>query len=230
VQLGGKTIRAHHPDYVIALVIAILLAVGLVMMYSISPILSHKLASGTDRNYYFVNQIKYVAIGLVVWIAASSISYTIWRKWAPRLMIVAIVSLVALMVPALSHSANGATRWLTLGPLSIQPAEILKVAMILYLATWLDKRQEEIQSFWDGVVPFVIMVGAACFVVVVLQKDMGSMMVFTCYGWDVFYGGYEMATFGWLGDWRGNCWLAGRDCGAPPAKPAGYVPQPSVGC
>jgi cell division protein FtsW len=177
VQLGGKTIRAHHPDYVIALVIAILLAIGLVMMYSISPILSHKLGVGVDRNYYFVNQIKYVAIGLVVWIAASSISYTVWRKWAPRMMIVAIISLVALLIPSLSHSANGATRWLTLGPLSVQPAEILKVALILYLAAWLDKRHDEVQSFWDGVVPFTIMVGAACFVVVVLQKDMGTMMV-----------------------------------------------------
>ncbi|MDB5178446.1 MAG: stage sporulation protein [Patescibacteria group bacterium] len=169
--------RAHHPDYVIALVIAILLAVGAVLMYSISPILSHKLVGNTDRNYYFVNQIKYVVLGIGVWIAASSIPFPVWRKWAPRLLMVSIVSLLALLVPALSHSSHGATRWLDLGPISVQPAEILKISLILYLAVWLEKRQSELRSWMDGVVPFVIMVGAACFVIVVLQRDMGTMMV-----------------------------------------------------
>ncbi|MDF2460621.1 MAG: FtsW, cell division rane protein cell division protein FtsW [Candidatus Saccharibacteria bacterium] len=175
--LGGKAARAHHPDYVIALVIAILLAVGLVMMYSISPILSHKLGVGVERNFYFLNQIKYVLIGLVVWIVASSISYNRWRKWSPWLMGVAIISLIGLLIPSISHSSHGATRWLDLGPISVQPAEILKISLILYLAAWLEKRQEEVKSFWDGLFPFGVMAGAAAFVVVVLQKDMGTAMV-----------------------------------------------------
>jgi cell division protein FtsW len=169
--------RAHHPDYVIALVITILLAIGLVMMYSISPILSHKLVGNVDRNYYFLNQIKYVALGIVVWIAATAFPYPKWRVWAPRLLVVAILSLVALMIPGLSQSSHGATRWLNLGPLSVQPAEILKVALILYLAMWFEKRSAEVRSLMDGVVPFVIMVGAACFTIVVFQRDMGTMMV-----------------------------------------------------
>jgi cell division protein FtsW len=175
--LGGSKQRAHHPDYVIALVIAILLAIGLVMMYSISPILSHKLGVGVERNYYFVNQIKYVLIGIVVWIAATAIPYTVWRRWAPRLMIVAIASLVALLIPGLSHSSHGATRWIGVGPVSVQPAEILKVALILYLAMWLEKHQDHIRSFWDGLFPFMVMTGAAVFVVVIMQKDMGTALV-----------------------------------------------------
>jgi cell division protein FtsW len=175
--LGGKAVRAHHPDYVIALVISVLLAIGLVMMYSISPILSHKLGVGIERNYYFVNQIQYVVAGMVVWVIATAVSYTVWRKWAPRLLILAIISVVALMIPGISHSSHGATRWIDLGPVSVQPAEALKLALIIYLAAWFEKRQEEIQSFWDGVVPFSIMVGVACFVIVVLQRDMGTMMV-----------------------------------------------------
>jgi cell division protein FtsW len=174
---GGKAVRAHHPDYVIALIITILLAIGLVMMYSISPILSHKLVGNTDRNYYFLNQIKYVALGLGVWIAATAISYERWRKWGPRLLILAIVGLAALLVPGLSQSSHGATRWLAVGPVSVQPAEILKVALILYLAAWFERRATELKSFWDGVIPFMIMVGAACFVIVVFQRDMGTMMV-----------------------------------------------------
>jgi cell division protein FtsW len=167
--------RAHHPDYVIALVITILLAAGLVIMYSISPILSHKL--GAAGNYYFLNQIKYVALGIGVWIAATAFPYQKWRVWAPRLLVIAVISLAALLIPSLSHSSHGATRWLDLGPISVQPAEILKVALILYLAMWFEKHAGDVRSLMDGVVPFVIMAGAACFIIVVLQRDMGTMMV-----------------------------------------------------
>ncbi|HSX02094.1 MAG TPA: putative lipid II flippase FtsW [Candidatus Saccharimonadia bacterium] len=174
---AARSLRAHHPDYVIALVIAILLAVGLVMMYSVSPILSQKLTGSVDRNYYFLNQIKYIGAGIVVWIVAASVPYTVWRRYAPTLLGLSIVAMLALLVPGLSTSQNGATRWLHFGSLQFQPAEILKVALILYLAAWFERRAEELRSLWDGVLPFVVMVGAACFVIVVFQRDMGTMAV-----------------------------------------------------
>ena len=168
--------RGHHPDYVIALLVTILLATGLVILYSVSPILSQKLTH-TGRNYYFVNQLIYVGIGVVAWIVAAAIPYQLWRKYAPWLLGAAILSMVALMVPGLSRSALGATRWLRVGPFQIQPAEVLKLALILYLAAWFEQRSTEVKSFSAGVVPFGIMVGAACFVIAVLQRDMGTMMV-----------------------------------------------------
>ncbi len=174
---GGSSVRAHRIDYVIALAVTILLAVGLVMMYSISPILSHKRGLIADPNYYFFNQLRFMALGVVGWIAATTIPYGVWRKWAPKLLILAVVALAGLMIPGLAQSTNGATRWIQLGPVSVQPAEILKLALILYLAVWFERRQADIRSFWDGVVPFAIMVGAACFVIVVLQRDMGTMAV-----------------------------------------------------
>jgi len=174
---AGTGLRVHHPDYVIALVVTILLAVGLVMMYSISPVLSHKLVGSADRNYYFLNQIKYIAFGVVIWIGATAVPYPIWRKYAPWVLGAAILGLVALLVPGLSYSKYGATRWLNLGLFSVQPAEIMKVALILYLAAWFEKRSTELKSFIDGVIPFMIMVGAASFVIVIFQRDMGTMAV-----------------------------------------------------
>ncbi len=173
----GREVRAHHPDYVIALVVAILLALGLVMIYSISPILSHKLVGSADRNFYFLNQIKYVVLGIGVWVVVTAVPYERWRRWAPWLLVAAGVGVVALLVPGLADSSHGATRWLRLGPVSIQPAEILKVALILYLAMWFEKRRAELGSAMDGVVPFGIMAGVACFVIVVFQRDMGTAMV-----------------------------------------------------
>lgn len=177
IATSAKAVRAHHPDYVIALVITVLLAIGLVMMYSISPILSQKLSGNADRNYYFVNQIKYLVLGVVVWIGATAVPYRLWRRYAPIILGAAIIGLIGLLIPAISHSSNGATRWLDVGPISVQPAEVLKIALILYLAAWFERRSEDLRSLWDGVVPFLIMVGAACFVIVVLQRDMGTMAV-----------------------------------------------------
>jgi len=184
---GSPAVRAHHIDYVIALVVTVLLAGGLIMMYSISPILSHKLLGNTNQNYYFVNQIRYVLLGLVGWIVATAIPYPVWRRWAPKLLLVAGVAVAALLVPGLSQSSHGATRWIQLGPVSVQPAELLKLALILYLAVWFERRQQDIRSWWDGVVPFCIMIGAACFVIVILQRDMGTMMVLLLAALGMFY-------------------------------------------
>ncbi len=196
---GGSPARAHHIDYGIALVVVILLALGLVMMYSVSPILSYKLVGNTDLNYYFSNQIKYVVLGLAVLVGATAVPYTVWRQWASRLLLGSVVGLLALLVPGLSQSSHGATRWIQLGPVSVQPAEILKIALILYLAVWFERHQTELKSFWDGVVPFTIMVGAACFVIVVLQRDMGTMMVLALATLGMFYAaGMRLSHFGLL--------------------------------
>lgn len=173
----AKTNRAHHPDYVLALSVFVLLAIGLIMMYSVSPVLSHKLLGSVSRNYYFVGQLINIGLGLAAWVVASQIHYHNWRKWAPGLMVVAVITLAALMIPALSFSKNGATRWIQLGPLTFQPAELLKLALIVYLARWFEQRSESLRSFWEGLVPFSILLAISSFVVVVLQRDMGTMMV-----------------------------------------------------
>lgn len=174
---GGQIQRAHHVDYVIAVTIAILLAIGLVIMYSVSPILSRNVLGDANRNAYFLNQLKYVGIGLVVWIAATSISYKFWRKYATIGLVIAFISLLLLFIPGLSTTSHGATRWINLGFLSVQPAEILKIAFILYLAAWFEKHLDEIGSLWDTVVPFSIMLIVASFILVILQRDMGTMAV-----------------------------------------------------
>jgi cell division protein FtsW len=184
---AGKQLRAHHPDYVIALLIAVLLAIGLVVMYSVSPILSQKLTGSVERNYYFLNQLKYVVIGLVAWIVVTAMPYPFWKKHAPILLMGAIASVLILLVPGFSHSSHGATRWLDLGPVSVQPAELLKLGLVIYLAAWFERRAGDLRSFWDGVVPFIIMVGAASFVIVTFQRDMGTMAVLALTALGMFF-------------------------------------------
>ncbi|HSH31626.1 MAG TPA: FtsW/RodA/SpoVE family cell cycle protein, partial [Candidatus Saccharimonadales bacterium] len=135
-----KPMRGHQPDYLMALGIFVLLAFGLVMMYSISPVLSHKLLGSTSRNYYFYGQLLNVVVGAVAWSVVAKIDYRLWKKLSPLLMVVAIIALLLLLVPGLNFTKYGATRWLRLGPVSFQPAELLKLSLILYLATWFERR------------------------------------------------------------------------------------------
>lgn len=176
-RAGGFAARAHRPDYTLAIGTFVMVAIGLVMIYSISPILSQKLVGNADRNFYFLNQIKYIGIGLVVWIVASQIRYDFWKRYAKLFLVIASLGLLALLIPGITHSSHGATRWLDIGPISVQPAEVMKIALILYLATWFESRAADLKSFWDGVFPFIIMVGTASFVIVIFQRDMGTMLV-----------------------------------------------------
>ena len=195
----AKTARAHHPDYVLAISVFVLLAAGLIMMYSVSPVLSYKLLGSVSRNYYFVGQLMNIAAGTAAWILFSQVHYSFWKKWAKPMLILAAVMLVALLVPALSFSKNGATRWLQLGPLTFQPAEFLKLALVLYLAKWFEQRGEGVRSLWDGLVPFTVLLAASGFVVVVMQRDMGTMLVVAAAAVSMYFvAGARLVHFGGL--------------------------------
>jgi cell division protein FtsW len=169
-------VRGHRGDYVLALAIFVLLAFGLIMMYNINPALSQKLLGRVDSGYYFRGQLLNITVGIVVWMVSAHIYYQRWRQWAIPLLGVSIFAVLLLLIPGLSATKNGATRWLDLGPLSFQPAELLKIGLIIYLAAWLERRSSDLKSLWEGVVPFAVMLGGASLIIVVLQRDMGTMM------------------------------------------------------
>lgn len=182
-----NTVRAHRPDYFLTLIVCVLLTFGLIMMYNINPALSQKLLGRVDAGYYFKGQLVNIAAGVAAFAVASSIYYKFWRKLALAFLVVSIIALLALWVPSLSFSKNGATRWLSLGPLSFQPAELLKLSLIIYLAAWFERRQNDIKSFWDTVVPFSIILGVLSIIVVVFQRDMGTMLVVALAALGMFY-------------------------------------------
>ncbi len=174
---GSQLARGHKPDYVLAVVIFALVAIGMIMIYSISPVLSHKLLGNTDRNFYFYRQARYIFIGALAWMAATSIHYGKWQKWSGPLLGVSLVSLVALLIPGLSIERNGATRWIGIGQASFQPAELLKLALVVYMANWLVKRGNDLRKLHEGLIPFSIILGVVSLALLVLQRDMGTMVV-----------------------------------------------------
>lgn len=201
--------RGHQPDYVLALLVFILLSIGMVMMYSMSPVLSHKLIGSAERNYFFYSTLGNIAVGLLAWLVAANINFQVWKRWAPILLVGAIFTMALLFIPGLSFAKNGATRWLKIGPLSFQPAEALKLAAVLYLGVWLEKKGDRLKNFWEGLMPFSIMLFSSCFVLVALQRDMGTMMVLALTAMGMYYvGGAKLshavgllgtaAVLGWI--------------------------------
>ncbi|MCH8160714.1 MAG: putative lipid II flippase FtsW [Chloroflexi bacterium] len=168
-------LRATQPDYLLLGLVVGLVAVGLLIVYSSSFALG--LLAFDDANYFVIRQAIWAVLGLAVLLALMRVDYRWLRSISPLLMIVAIVSLVAVLVPGLGVERGGAQRWLAIGPLpAVQPSEFAKLALIIYVAAWLSGKETFVRSFALGFVPFVLMVGVVAGLVL-LEPDTGTAMV-----------------------------------------------------
>jgi len=146
--------RAGSPDYIIMFCIAFLVVFGLVMLASASSHLGQ--TKFGDSYFYLKHQLMFGAgVGLVGFLFAFFFYYRNYIKLAVPLLLVTIVLLVLVFTP-LGVKAGGADRWLSIGPISFQPSELLKLTFIFYLAAWLGKNTERTKSFLGGFVPFLI--------------------------------------------------------------------------
>jgi cell division protein FtsW len=152
-----------------------LLAFGAVMVYSASSattvLQGHGYGSG-----YLVKYVVYGAIGLVVMRVLARDGVEKVQSLTAPLLAISFVLVLAVHVPHLGVSVNGARRWIGTGPLQFQPSEIMKLALVLYSATLLARRPERVQDLKDLAKPLLIVVGAAC-LLVFSQPDLGTAMV-----------------------------------------------------
>lgn len=135
-QRGRKRASEYYFDYSLVFIVLFLLGFGLIMVYSASSYeasVSEKL--GYDAAYYFKKQAVAAVLGLVAMVVVSRIPYHFWERFAIPAYLVSAVLILLVLTP-LGYEANGARRWLRLG-ISIQPAEIAKLAMILFLASFI---------------------------------------------------------------------------------------------
>src|SRR6185369_12080133 len=93
---------------------------------------------------------------------------------------------ILLFIPGLSNDYGTARSWLHLGPISFQPSEFLKIALIFYLAVWLQKKESIISTFREGFVPFVVLLCLSTFLVAI-QPDLGSFLVFSVIAITMFF-------------------------------------------
>lgn len=173
------SVHRHRPDYRLVLVISLLLIIGLVLVYSISPALSYRLLERYGEQHFLYRQLLHISLGICAFIAASVLPLSLWRRTTKLFLYAAIITNALLLVPGLGNSVNGATRWLEIGPfLSFQPAELLKLSLILLLADKLaGLREEQLRSTEFITKPALWLLAIVGLVVVVFQRDMGTMLV-----------------------------------------------------
>ncbi len=177
--------RRHKSDRIIGVLTVILLGVGLIVIYAIGPMRVNVLNSayGADypENYFFVRQLINVVIALAVFVIAFRVPYGLLKKSGKWVILLglglcALLAGLALMNSPLAKCELGACRWIRISSLSIQPAEILKLGLVLYLAGLMSERKKEgkLESWSDFWMPFLIVSGLSLLFVVVIQKDLGT--------------------------------------------------------
>ncbi|MFT3921273.1 MAG: putative lipid II flippase FtsW [Myxococcales bacterium] len=150
-----------------------LIVLGVVMVYSASSVRAVRVFG--DGHHYLLRQAAYAAIGLPLLLVLARLDYHFYRPFAKPVLALA-VGLLLMVIFGLGHNAGGASRWIQLGPVNVQPAEVTKLALILWLADSLAKKVDRIRSFSVGFLPHVLIAGFLV-VLCMAQPDFGSSVI-----------------------------------------------------
>ena len=161
----------RHPDYLLILDIILLLAVGIVMVFS-SSFVSAQTTYG-DGYYFLKRQLLWALLGIFGMIVLMRVDYHIYQKWAKPFFLVAVMLLLVVLLPGVGLKVNGARRWLGVSAFSFQPSEVAKLAVIIFLARYLSQHQDSIKQFFKGFALPLLIVGVVCGLML-LQPDLGT--------------------------------------------------------
>lgn len=160
-------------DYGLLITIIILLCMGLVMVSTASSY--YALSTYSNSNYFFSRQLGLGVAGIVAMLIISKIDYKKYKKWAYLGYGISLALLIAVLIPGIGKSSNGATRWLGFGSFRFQPSEIMKVMLVIGVSTYLSANYKKLSSYKGYIVPFLLL--AAVVVVMFLQNHMSGMLV-----------------------------------------------------
>ena len=186
-------------DELLIWVLAALLALGLVMVYSAS--ISTAEASkftGYQPAYYLLRQGIFIAVGLLAGLFAFQIPVQTWQNHAPYLFLLGAALLVLVLIPHVGREVNGSRRWLSLFVVNLQPSELMKLFAVMYAADYTVRKGKVGQSFNQAFLPmFAVMalVGS----LLLLEPDMGAFVViFSIAFCTLWLGGFNIKIFGLL--------------------------------
>ena len=171
---GRRSGKRAGVDGVVLAIVVVLALVGLVMVYSASAVVAGNRFH--DSMYFLKRQIAWLAFGFLLLHLASRVEYQVWQKLAYPLLGLALVLLILVLVPSVGVMAKGARRWLRWGVISIQPAEMVKLILVVYIASYLAKKEGQLGRFWSGLFPPLLLVGVAASLIV-CQPDLGTVVL-----------------------------------------------------
>jgi cell division protein FtsW len=141
---------------------------------------------GANFNLVAFKQFAILIVGIGLFMLVSKIDFQFWRKHSLGIFIGSIVFSLLLFIPGVGLKLGGATRWIMVGPFSVQPSEFLKLGFVLYLAAWLAKSKTGVQTVKKGLLPFLIILGIVS-VLMVLQPDIDTLVIMFAAGVAMYF-------------------------------------------
>lgn len=183
-------------DTPLLIVTCLLVAWGLIMVYSTTIAMPDNPRFAAYKEYHFLlRHTVAIVLGVVVCVVAFQIPLETWERWAPWLFVLSLVLLVAVLIPWLGKSTYGARRWLMLGPISFQPSELVKFSLALYAAGYMVRKMEVKERFFVAVGPMAVSV-LVLGLLLLAEPDMGAFLVITVIAMGIlFLGGVNARIF-----------------------------------
>ena len=177
-------------DYPVLFTTILLVSIGIVMIFSASYYYAfHRFG---DYYYFFKRQLGWAAVGLLAMIFTMNFDYWRLEKFGKPLLLVSIIMLAALFIPGVGIETNEAVRWLGIGSFRIQPSEVAKLALILYMASSMARKKEAMTTFTKGVLPYVIVL-IILFGLIIKQPNLSTAGIIVMLGFILmFVGGTKL--------------------------------------
>jgi cell division protein FtsW len=173
---GGRAPRESAVDYWLLVPVLLLVSLGVIMVGSSSIAVAESL--GMASGHYLVRHLVYLFLGLVLAVFARAIPVKLLEQFSHLMFPLAVLALLLVFMPGLGHTVNGSTRWIRIGPLQFQMVEAVKVMFILYMAGYLVRKSDRIDSvFMDTLKPLAL--AGVLTLLLLMQPDMGSAAVIT---------------------------------------------------
>jgi cell division protein FtsW len=196
--MSSRARRFDRPDYWILAVVGILCIIGVLMVFSSSGI------DQENRNL-ITKHVFSLGLGMLAMFVTMSVPYDRLRRFSVPLL--AFSAVLLMLVLLFAEPVNGAKRWLNLGVTTFQPSELVKFALVLYLAHWCYSKGEQVRDLSNGLVPFGIVLGFLAGLVFI-EPDMGTMLVIFTIGVTMYFvagaaiphllGGFALAMVGFV--------------------------------
>ena len=176
-----------------------LVAFGLLSVYSASSYVAQ--VQGLEDSHYLFQQVSRAGVGLVILAVASVVNYRLYQGLAWPLLGLTVLLLIPLLLPgteAIAPRINGARRWLDIG-VTVQPSELAKISVVLWTAAVAVKKQDRLQSFRYGLLPFLLVVGLVCLLVLLEPHFSATVMIAAVAATVLFTAGARFGHFAMLG-------------------------------
>jgi len=166
------TLNSHH-DYTLLASALALVSLGLTMVFISSTVMAN--AQYQDPYFFVKRQTMYALLGMGVLVLGRSIDYHVYKRWVYWLLFLSLIGLILVFIPGLGAKVRGSARWIRVAGFTLQPSEFAKLAMVIFLAYSLSRKQEKMKYFAVGFLPHMVVAGV--FIALIgKEPDFGTAM------------------------------------------------------